>query len=41
MLQKIQGEGKYKIYKLLFDRLSGIGFQQSGEFIMLAWTDLN
>ena len=41
MLQKIHGEGKYKIYKLLFDRLSGVSFPQSEEFIMLAWTDLN
>lgn len=40
MLQKLQGEGKFKIYRLLFNRLSGISFQQSGEFIMLSWTDL-
>lgn len=41
MLQKIQGEGKFKIYKKLFERLSDITFAQSGEFIILSWTDLS
>lgn len=40
MLQKLQGENKYQIYKKLFERLSGMTFNQSGEFIILSWTDL-
>lgn len=41
MLQKLQGENKFKIYKKLFERLRGIEFSQSGEFIILSWTDLS
>jgi len=41
MLQKLQGDNKYAIYKKLFERLSGMTFVQSGEFIVTAWTDLS
>ena len=41
MLQKMQGDSKFPIYKLLFDRLSGMNFSQCAEFIVLAWTDLS
>jgi hypothetical protein len=40
MLQKLQGENKFQIYKKLFERLSGMTFNQSDEFIILSWTDL-
>lgn len=41
ILQKIYSEQKYQIYKLLMERLSGYIFSQSGEFIILVWTDLS
>lgn len=41
ILQKIFSEQKYQIYKLLMERLSGYIFPQSGEFIILVWTDLS
>lgn len=41
MLQKIYKEHKYKIYRILLDRLSGVEFPQSSEFIVLVWTDLS
>lgn len=41
MLQKLQGDNKYAIYKKLFERLSEMTFSQSGEFIIIAWTDLS
>ncbi len=41
MLQKLQGEGKYPIYKKLFERLSDMVFPQSGQFIITAWTDIS
>jgi hypothetical protein len=41
MLQKIFSEQKYQIYRILLDRLSGVVFPQSGEFIILVWTDIS
>lgn len=41
ILQKIYREHKYKIYRILLDRLSGVVFPQSGEFIILVWTDIS
>ena len=41
ILQKIYKEHKYQIYRILLDRLSDITFPQSGEFIVLVWTDLS
>lgn len=41
ILQKIYSDHKYQIYKLLMERLSGYIFPQSGEFIILLWTDLS
>lgn len=41
MFQRLQGDSKYLIYKKLFERLSGMVFSQSGEVIIIAWTDLS
>jgi hypothetical protein len=41
MLQKMQGENKYAIYRKLFERLSDMTFPQCAEFVVLAWTDLS
>lgn len=41
ILQKILNEQKYQIYKILLERLSGVVFPQSGEFIVLVWTDIS
>lgn len=41
ILQKIYSDQKYQIYKLLMERLSGYIFSQSGQFIILVWTDLS
>lgn len=41
ILQKIYKEHKYKIYTILLDRLSGVVFSQSSEFIILVWTDIS
>jgi len=41
MLQKIYKDHKVQIYKFILERLRGMVFAQSGEFIMLVWTDLS
>lgn len=41
ILQKIYKDSKYKIYKILLSRLSGVVFAQSSEFIVIVWTDLS
>jgi hypothetical protein len=41
ILQKVYRTHKYPIYRLLLDRLSGVKWSQSGEFIVLVWTDIS
>lgn len=40
MLQKVYGEHKYPLYKMMLSRLTSVRFPQSKELIILAWTDL-
>ena len=40
ILQKIYNDTKFEMYRILLDRLSSVVFAQSGEFIIMVWTDL-
>lgn len=41
MLQKVYGEQKYPLYKMMLSRLTNIRFPQSKELIILSWTDIH